>query len=113
MLLGAEFVSELSDALGAILRDEDRDLAQPLRSWGSGRGPALVHQRAAADDAQHQSSRRSNWTETATRLCQRGAYAAATAGDETRFRSSEFTAVQCIEPISVTAPSITIVVIRA
>jgi hypothetical protein len=31
VLLGAEFVSELSDALGAILRDEDRDLGQPLR----------------------------------------------------------------------------------
>jgi hypothetical protein len=27
----AEFVSELLDALGAVLRDEDRDLAQPLR----------------------------------------------------------------------------------
>jgi hypothetical protein len=31
VLLGAEFVSELSDALSAILRDEDRDLGQPLR----------------------------------------------------------------------------------
>jgi hypothetical protein len=27
----AEFVSELLDALGAVLRDEDRDLAKPLR----------------------------------------------------------------------------------
>jgi hypothetical protein len=27
----AEFVGELSDALGAVLRDEDRDLAQLLR----------------------------------------------------------------------------------
>jgi hypothetical protein len=32
MLPAAEFVGELSDALGAVLRDEDRDLAQPLRS---------------------------------------------------------------------------------
>jgi hypothetical protein len=28
----AEFVGELPDALSAIFRDEDRDLAQPLRS---------------------------------------------------------------------------------
>jgi hypothetical protein len=54
VLLGAEFVSELSDALGAILRNEDRDLAQPLRSWRSGGREALVHQRAAADDGTRQ-----------------------------------------------------------
>jgi hypothetical protein len=53
-------VGELPDALGAVLRDEDCDLAQPLRSLGSGRGAALVHQRAAADKARHQYSRRLN-----------------------------------------------------
>jgi len=41
----AEFLSELPDTLDAIFRDENRDLAQPLRSWGSGWRPALVHQR--------------------------------------------------------------------
>jgi hypothetical protein len=35
VLPGAEFLGELPDALGAVLRDEDRDLAQPLRSWRS------------------------------------------------------------------------------
>jgi hypothetical protein len=38
----AEFVGELSDALGA---------------GGSGRGPVLAHQRADADDGRHPSSR--------------------------------------------------------
>jgi hypothetical protein len=28
---GAEFLGELPDALGAVHRDEDRDLAEPLR----------------------------------------------------------------------------------
>jgi len=42
---GAKFLGELPDTLDAIFRDENRDLAQPLRSWGSGWRPALVHQR--------------------------------------------------------------------
>jgi hypothetical protein len=46
----AEIVGELPDALSALFRDEDRDLAQPLRSQGLGWGPALAHQRAAADE---------------------------------------------------------------
>jgi hypothetical protein len=36
LMSGAEFLGELPDALGTVLRDENRDLAQPLRSWGSG-----------------------------------------------------------------------------
>jgi len=69
-----------------------------------------VHQRAAADEPRHPSSRRLNGEETARRSRRWLAYAAATAGDEIRFRSSEFTAaprVQFIEPVRVTAPSIT------
>jgi hypothetical protein len=49
LVLGTEFVGELPDALGAVLRNEDRNLAQPLRWWGLGRGPALADQRAADD----------------------------------------------------------------
>ena len=32
VLPGAEFLGALTDVLGAAFRDEDRDLAQPLRS---------------------------------------------------------------------------------
>ena len=35
----AEFLGELADALSAAFRDEDRDLAQPLRPQGSGWAP--------------------------------------------------------------------------
>jgi hypothetical protein len=68
------------------------------------------------DPTRHQSSRRLKGEETARRSRQWPAYAVATAGDEIRFRSSEFTAaprVQFIDPVSVTASSITIVAIRA
>jgi hypothetical protein len=36
VLPDAEFLSELPDVLDADFRDEDRDLAQHLRSYGSG-----------------------------------------------------------------------------
>src|SRR5215472_17909181 len=60
----------------------------------------------------HQSSRRSKGDETARRSRQWVAYAAATEGEATRFRSSEFRAapaVQLYEPIKVMAPSMTMV----
>jgi hypothetical protein len=56
LMPGAEFVCELPDALGAVLRHEDRDLAQLPRSQGSRRGPALAHQRASAAEERHQAA---------------------------------------------------------
>src|SRR5215467_7340543 len=66
----------------------------------------------AADEARHQSSRSTKGTETAKRWRQWAEYAAATARDEIRLRSSEFSPaarVQLYEPWSVTPPSMTIV----
>jgi hypothetical protein len=74
--------------------------------------PQPIRRHYVTDPARHQSSRRLNGTEAARRSRQWPAYAAAIAGDEIRFRSSEFTAaprVQFIEPVRVTALSITIV----
>ena len=65
----AEFLSELPDALGAAFRDQDRDLAQPLRPQGSGWAPKRLVSHGRAD-TRHQSSRRSNRTERARRSCQ-------------------------------------------
>ena len=52
---GAEFAGEPPDVLRAVFWDEDRDLAQPVRSLGSGWGLALAHPRAA-DPTPHRSS---------------------------------------------------------
>jgi hypothetical protein len=74
--------------------------------------PTVRHGHYVTDPTRHQSSRRLKGEETARRSRQWPVYAAATAGDEIRFRFSEFIAaprVQFIEPVRVTALSITIV----
>src|SRR6516165_4543675 len=86
--------------------------AAVMRWWGLELGPMSTHQRTSADEARHQSSRSTKGTETAKRWRQCAEYAAATARDEIRLRSSEFSPaarVQLYEPWSVTPPSMTIV----
>src|SRR5215813_9445792 len=86
--------------------------AAVMRWWGLKLGPMSTHQRTSADEARHQSSRSTKGTETAKRWRQCAEYAAATATDEIRLRSSEFSPaarVQLYEPWSVTPPSMTIV----
>ena len=87
---GAEFAGELADALGAVLRHKDRHFAQPMRPWGSRRGPALAHQRipegASADETRHQSSRLAKGIDTARRSRQCAVYASAQAAQELLLR---------------------------
>jgi hypothetical protein len=66
----AEFLGELPETLGTALRHQHGHPAQSERPRGSEGRTVPAHQRAAAEEIQHQSPRRSNLTETASRLCQ-------------------------------------------
>src|SRR5271165_4804092 len=55
-MAGAKFPREVPEAIGAGLRHEQGNPAEPGR-WGSRRRPPAPHQRASADEARHQSSR--------------------------------------------------------